>query len=437
MVAVTTMANAQNGINSPYSQFGIGLNNQPYNMPLFSSLGGASYTFSSNNTINPFNPASYASIGMESFIFDMGLYIEVTKLHNNDASQRDGDGNLGYLAFGLPLTKWWKTALGVMPLSDINYSSVYSSTGPFDIANKTTYEGYGGITQFFWGHAFNILGHGEQNKPQLRAGFNVNYLYGTLTRAITYSFPGNDTNYYMNSRKQKDTYIKNFTFDFGFQYDQPLGTNHRLSLGFTMKPHRLMDIRDNALVYTFITNAATEYMRDTVFPSTGNDSEYGSTLEQPLSLGFGISLQRNDIWRVAFDASLAPWSGMKYTENTNYNIFGNTPLRYDNTFHLALGMQLLGDKNATSYMRRVTYSAGMHYESGCLQLELADNSYHSLNEWGFGIGMSLPMRKGRSVLNLAISYFSLGTVDLLRRDIISFGISVGSCESWFVKRKFN
>ena len=47
------------------------------------------------------------------------------------------------------------------------------------------------------------------------------------------------------------------------------------------------------------------------------------------------------------------------------------------------------------------------------------------------------MRKGRSVLNLSLSYSSFGTPDLLQRNMITFGLSIGSCESWFVKRKFN
>ena len=61
----------------------------------------------------------------------------------------------------------------------------------------------------------------------------------------------------------------------------------------------------------------------------------------------------------------------------------------------------------------------------------------SINETGCGLGIRLPMRKGRSILTLSVGYSSLGTADLLRRDVVTFGISVGSCERWFVKRKYN
>ncbi len=54
---------AQNGINSPFSQYGIGYSNLPYNMPAASALGGVVYSRSAFNSINPFHPASYAAIG--------------------------------------------------------------------------------------------------------------------------------------------------------------------------------------------------------------------------------------------------------------------------------------------------------------------------------------------------------------------------------------
>ena len=47
------------------------------------------------------------------------------------------------------------------------------------------------------------------------------------------------------------------------------------------------------------------------------------------------------------------------------------------------------------------------------------------------------MRKGRSVLNLSLGYSSFGTSELLRRDCLTVGLSIGSCERWFVKRRYN
>ena len=41
------------------------------------------------------------------------------------------------------------------------------------------------------------------------------------------------------------------------------------------------------------------------------------------------------------------------------------------------------------------------------------------------------------LLTLALGYSSFGDASLLRRDTFTFGIAVGSCERWFVKRKYN
>lgn len=428
---------SQNGINSPYSQYGIGLNNMPYNIPSLAAIGGVVYSRSAANMLNPFNPASYGSIASESFVFDMGLNIETSTLSNNNKSQFDADGNIGYISVGFPLAKWWKTALGVMPLTDVNYESIQTTAIDPGGEVQTKYEGTGSVTQFFWGHGFNILGGTDAAKPQLRAGFNLNFLYGNLTRAVTYDFTANDTTYFMNSRRQKDTYVKNLTFDLGLQYDYPIGEKYKFGAGLNIKPPRKMTVRDNALVYTFVDYSASEQWRDSIFPVAGNDSEFDSPLEQPLTTGLGLYFQRNSHWLVALDATFSPWNGLKYTENNDFSIFGDSPLRYDKCKKLALGFQLLGDKNSTNYIRRITYSAGLHYESGRMSLELTEGNTYKLNEWGFGVGLSLPMRKGRSVLNISAAYSSFGTADLLRRDTFTIGISVGSCESWFVKRKFN
>ncbi len=431
-----SQALAQNGLNSPYSQYGIGFNNMPYNMPSASMIGGVTATRSAMNMINPFNPASYAAIGKETLVFDMGLSIDMTTLRGNGGSQFDADGNVGYLAIGFPLTKWWKTALGVMPMTDVHYQSVVTSAINPGGEVKTKYEGNGGVSQFFWGHAFNVLNGSDDKKPQLRAGFNIDFLYGSLTRAVTYDFTANDTTYMMDSRRQKDTYVKNVLFDLGLQYEQPVGEKYRLGAGITVKPHRTMKVKENALVYTFVTNVASEYMRDTIFPLDGGDSEFESDLEQPFTTNIGLSFQRNDKWLVALDATFAPWSGLKYTENSTFSIFGQSPIRYSTNQRWALGLQLLGDKNAASYLRRVTFSMGAHYELGRLQMDRPDGQYR-LDEWGIGAGVTLPMRKGRSVINISAAYSSFGTESLLRRDAFTIGISVGSCESWFVKRKFN
>lgn len=427
---LASMAVAQNGLNIPFSQYGLGYGNAPYNMPFAASMGGVVLTRSASNSVNPFNPASYAAIGTQSFVFDMGVSIETTRQTDPNTSLFDADGNIGYIAFAMPITKWWKTGFGLLPYTDVNYQSINTVSDPLLGDQETVYEGTGGVSRFFWGHAFNL-------GKRLSVGFNMNYLYGAIHRGITYEFGGYDSAYYMNSRREKNTRVSNLILDFGLQYAQPLGEHNTLNIGLTATTPRTMSVSDNAIVYTFVEHAGSLYGRDTIFPLSGESGDYTSTIEQPLEVGLGLSWDHNKKWLVALDANYSPWSGIKYTENTTHQIFGNTAVTYGDNYRLALGGQWLGDPAAAKYLNRIKFSAGFHYEQGKLRLQLSDGNEWSLDDMGFGLGASLPMRKGRSVLNLSVAFDSYGTPDLLRRNAVTFGVSVGSCESWFVKRKYN
>ncbi len=426
--SITTMA--QNGLNAPFSQYGVGSSNTPYSTPWASAMGGVVYTQRSNTFINPYNPASYAAIGQQTFLFDMGLGIESTLLKDNTTSLYDAEGTLAYIAGGFALSSWWKTAIGIMPYSQVNYRSVQPVYDPLWDTMHTTYEGFGGTHRIFWGHAFNVT-------KNLSLGFNMNLLTGSLTRAITYSFSGSDSIAFMDNRKQKETRLRNLTFDFGAQYRATLGENYSLNAGLTVEMPRVMDVTGNALVYTFVRNNNNEYMRDTIFPHSGEKGSCTDTLKQPLKIGIGLALERNNLWQVAADVTYAPHSGMKYCEERNVNLFGTSGLLYDDNLRFALGAQWMGNRESSRYISRMGYSAGFHYEQGKLRLQSMQGDVTCINEWGIGAGVMFPMRKGRSALRLTVNYSSIGTVDVLRKNALLIGISVGSSDTWFVKRKYN
>jgi hypothetical protein len=102
----------------------------------------------------------------------------------------------------------------------------------------------------------------------------------------------------------------------------------------------------------------------------------------------------------------------------------------------ALGFEKIGVMDASTYWGRISWSAGVHTEQGALRLML-DGKEQVINSWGVGLGATLPMRKGRSLLTLSVGYRSFGNKDLLQRNSVTIGISVSSCERWFVKRKYN
>ena len=420
-------AEAQNAFNLPYSQYGLGSSEQPFNMALASRMGGVAYTRSGSNSINPFNPASYGSIGMESFVFDMGFNVQLNRLTSGDRTIKTADGNIGYLAIGLPITKWWKFAAGLMPYTTVSYVTSIASPAA---GMKTNYEGRGGVNEIFAGMAFNVI---DGKKDQLQAGFNVNYLTGSVVKLMSYI--STDTSLYLiNSRHAQELKLGNVLLDFGMQYRHMLGEKYTLGLGVTYKPYMDMKVKEISLIYTY--HATSEALLDTVFPARGEDAELRSRLEQASTVGVGLSLERNGLWQVAADATFGGWQGLRHTPVEGRSIFGESTMRAGAYSSYALGFEKLVNMNESNYFGRIGWSIGAGMEQGLFYITTA-NGERRIDRWNVGAGASLPMRKGRSLLTLSVNYSSLGDSDLLQRRCVTFGIAVSSCERWFVKRKYN
>lgn len=430
----SAVAQVPDGFNMPFSQFGLGSSELPYNMPIMTRLGGVAYTRAGNNFVNPFNPASYASIEQESFVFDMGVNLQLSTLRGANQSTKDADGNIGYLLAAMPVAKWWKLALGLMPYSTVDYDVEALQTGADYGEMKTIYYGVGGVNEVLLGSAFNILKGGEKT-PSLQAGFNVNFLTGNIDRAISYSFHGADTTFFVPSRRFKETSLNNFTYDLGLQLRQPLGTKYTLGLGVVYKPRLDLKVKETALIYTYLSSS-DESLVDTIFPLRGDDAEFKSSFVQGQTVGVGLSLERNKRWQLAVDATFAEWQGMKYTEGKEPSVFGTSNITYGPYSRYAVGFEKMGNMDAATYWGRISWSLGAHLEQGALRLTL-DGTEHRLDQWGVGAGLTLPMRKGRSLLTLSAGYSSLGSTDVLQIDMLTFGIAVSSCERWFFKRKYN
>ena len=420
-VMLMTVARAQNGINSPFSQFGVGLEDAPYTSPFAIGMG-AILASGSNNQINMWNPASYAKVESRSFVFDIGLGVRMSRLSDNNSSQFDADGYLSHLAVAFPFCKWWKTSFSVQPYTDVDYSLTIASedTATYGKMN-TIYSGSGGVNRFTWGHAFNI---GER----VAIGFNLHLLYGRMQRYITYDFLANDTTYYIDCQRQKNTRVLNFSTDIGVRYERPISEKYKMAIGLTMRPGLPQKIKESVYKYTYLGSVT----REVIYPTGSESSEYKSILEESWSAGLGVNFERNDKWQIAVDYVWAQWNGMKYEDGLNYRVFSQNMSDYKSYQRIAVGFAWLGDAQSSFYRQRVGYSVGLHYELNKLVTTTA-----ICNEIGVGVGVRLPIRKGRSVINLAAGYSHFGEESMLVRDCYTIGVSLGSCESWFVKRKYN
>lgn len=413
---------AQNGFNLPYSQFGMGSPLLPYSSGLANGMGGTMYAIRGANYINPYNPASYSAVENQSFVLDIGMTMQRYTLSDNANTLRDADGNLDHLAFAFPVTGWWRMAMGLTPYSETQYESMRVDLFDGSYQVKTVYDGMGDIYRLFWGNGFVLNEH-------LSIGFNLNYLYGDLNRSIKYDVMGSDTNYFVDSRKRKNTHISSVTFDVGAQYVTDLDERNQLTVGLSLQLPRKLTTHDTSWVYTLVEGSENaNSVIDTIY--------YSSKARLPLGVGLGVALEHSHKWRFSTDLHYAPWNGMKYEEGLAQPVFPQSSVRYVGNFTAAVAVSWLGNASSSSYWKRIGVSLGAHYDRGQLGLALTTGD-ERIDEYGAGLSFMFPIRKGRSRIQLSTAYSSMGTNDLLRVECFTIGLTLSSCEQWFVKRKYN
>jgi hypothetical protein len=402
------------GIYSPYSKFGIG-RMYPVNNLFTMAMGGTTVGIRTPLYVNPYNPASYTALDSTSFIFDAALTASFLTLKTATASDQLKEAGLGYITMGFPVTKWWKASFGLLPYSSSNYQIGFDSLIE-DIGNvRFRYTGNGGLNRAYIGNAFLITG-------KLSAGFNLGYIFGTLNRERTVSFP--DSGNHFNSRLTNSYLIRNIYLDFGIQYHTTLKNGMFICSGLTAAPGQSLSSSYDFLATSFYHNDISnlDVTKDTSVFETGVNGK----IKMPSSIGLGLSLGKTNRWLLAADVQYTQWS--------SYKFFGSSD-SLKNTLRVTFGGQYKPSAvDIGSYWKRINYRAGIRFEESFLELK-----NKKLNEIGVSVGFSLPLKKSRSTLNFAFETGTFGTIDNLLIKENFFKISVGASlyEKWFIKRKYD
>lgn len=409
---VVTFAHAQIRIASPYSRFGLGditVNNNPWN----ASMGEIGYGLRTPYHVNFNNPASYTAFDSASFIFEGGFVSDFVTLKSNVQSESRNYTSLGYLLFGMPILKWWKTSFGLVPFSDVGYnvSSVELAQGIGHI--DRLYTGSGGINRFFWGNGFKIF-------KNLSIGFNASYLFGTLNREAVAIFP--DSIYFVNFKVDNNTTVSDLYFDYGVQYSRSLKHNLQLTVGAVFAANSRISARTNMLSQTFFLGAdGVEHPRDTI----NNVDGIHGTILIPFMTGVGFSFEKTDKWIAGADFRFQNWKKFK--------AFGLGDSLV-NSYQVGVGAEFLPDlNNYYSYLKRIRYRIGLYYTNSYLDLR-----NKNLDEYGGSVGFGLPLRGIKTVLNFGLQVGTRGTTssDLIQESYFKFVVGFSIYERWFVKRKY-
>jgi hypothetical protein len=383
---------------SSYSRYGFG-DILRYGDSRIYAMGGTGIALVDDGSINLLNPAGMSRISFTRF--SSGFEYDRFSSKDNSGSSFYSTGGFQGLAFAIPISRenGIVMSLEATPYSKVNYAI---SSSNFDTLSGSvqhqTFYGSGGLS---------YLGLGLSGSPlnTLHIGGRLNYMYGRTRQYQTSSFDDGD---YTSTTFDRTIYYSGFTFMFGAIYegiDQLLNlpSLHNLSLGLTLGTASSLD-----------ANA------ERIF-SEGDTTNQNGTANIPLSAGFGLSYLLQGRYRFLGDFVVENWGNLKP--------FALDPVTLRNSYRTSIGFEVIPEKGADTYWKRMFYRAGLAYNS----------TYYQIN--GVGIdellmtgGVGLPMGY-ESWLNIGLQVGLRGTTDNnLQKDIIvRFSVAVSASELWFLK----
>jgi hypothetical protein len=365
--------------------------------------------------------------------FDIALQIDSRTLIQQNPVDRFTSNNatIPYLQLGIPLFNpimhprkraakqgiSWAAALGLRPISKINYEiETLSRLSGID-SLSTVYQGNGGINQAFIGTGVRI--------KKIAFGINMGYLFGNKNYATRLEFL-NDTVNYLKSNSANNTYLGGFFINGGIQFRD------------TLKKHIILQVGAyGSLSQTY--NASQDIIRETyIYNSAGSqtslDSVYKQTVDGkvklPATFGIGFTIDNGHVL-TGLDFETTSWS--------NYRFFGQQDL-VKNSWSLKGGFQYYpATISSKKYRDFIKYRFGFYYGSDYINVD------KNMPEYGVTAGFGLPMKLRRnfyetqfSVLNIALEYGSRGNAsNNIKENIFRLGFGFTFSDLWFRRYKYD
>jgi len=419
LLACSTTAHAQRSTSaSPYSKFGIGQMRGDL-LPQTRAMGGISTGvrfLGGANTLNIANPASYT--GFHHTIFDAGLYGNVTQLEKGSAADNSADFAFSHITMGIPLGKAGGMAFGLIPFSDVGYSS--SSLKTLDTLNyRSTLSGEGGVNKAF-------IGYGVSPFKGVSIGANVSYIFGNLTDISKVEFPYS-LGAYNTTRKD----IRSFTgvsVDYGVQYFKSLGNKLSLTVGYAGSLNNTIKDKSTLVITRTEPNFSdTENIaKDTSFINEKNSRK----INLPLKHSVGFTLAKSNKWLVGADFKYEDWSDFQVRQGE---------ARLGKNYGGSIGGQFTPDPSSIRYLNIIDYRLGFRYNKTQMNHNGSD-----IKDMAITVGMGLPLptqpySRTFSKINISAEFGQMGTLsnNLVRERYINLNIGFTLNDKWFIRRPYD
>lgn len=411
--------------NSPYSRYGYGVLRDQSVGPS-KGMGGIGYGLRHKQGANPMNPASYSNVDSLTFLFDVGVNYNNSKLSEGSASQNDDNGGLDYITMLFPVSRRLGVSVGVLPYSTIGYSygSIKDVSG---VTHQESFSGSGGLSQIYGGIGY------ETPLKGLSVGANISYLFGKnkYNRSLTLGSSA------YNSTEEMQLKLRTVKFDFGLQYQIDLSPKEVLVVGAFYSPK---------------VNSKGDYesVKYNYYGQSNPSSWSGDTINNvdanlPATYGIGFSYARNRNLLIGADITYQKWEDVKYPSKMGDGL--DPSQRFNDRWKYAAGIEYSVDPYDRNYFKKIKIRGGFNYSNSYLNVVHNDGgsntSIKGYNEYGATFGLGLPIKDsemytGRtSYINITFEYkrISPEVKTMIKEEYfgVSFGVNIN--DLWFVKRK--
>lgn len=390
---------AQNGINSPYSRYGLGILSDQSN-GLLKSMGGIGTGFRMRNTINLKNPASYSSVDTLTFIADLGFSMQNGNYEEDGVRLNARNAQVDYMAMQFRVLPKVGMTVGFMPYANTGYNfsdtRVVRRDEDGEIKSTGIFSGEGGLRQF-------TGGLGWRPTEWLSVGADMSYLMGDITHKMSSVFSSADV---YSRTKTYQTEMKAFKFDFGAQTKFNLKDNV-LVLGATWAPAK--DLRAETTVADVHT--------------TGDTVSIEKAFSLPQQMAFGMTYSWDNCM-VGADVAYQTWSTARFFGES----YGADRLQ------ASLGFRLLPDESSKRIMERTSYQGGVNFSQPYFNV----GDRKGPLEMGVSAGFSMPITttyNSMSYIHVTGQFVRIQPQEkgMVCENYFRLSIGVTFMERWFMK----
>lgn len=427
---------AQNGVNTPYSRYGFGIQSERA-MGFNKGMSGVAQGFRNGREINVANPASYSAVDSLTAIFDFGISLQNNNYKMDGLQQNLRNSSFDYFAFQFRAFRHVGMTIGLMPITNIKYnfsSQSESLSGTENVTSSYTFTGDGGLREVFFGAGWQPINN-------FSIGTNLRYVWGDYTHNAGMTF--NDNNIFNRSHTYKGE-VSDFSLQAGMQYVLPVTSKDKVVVGGTYTfGNPFGQVSGNSATRTIQTlsnGVSEEATTDTI----------RKAFQLPHALAVGVTYYHSNTLRIGVDFELQKWSKCLFpnqqTGFSDHSPYVSTKGQLNDRMKIAAGIDWTPNAYSQRLFQRCTYKAGGYYTQTYAKADPTGTITEKPYEVGVSAGMTIPLstwltspRINMSVqwAHAQVPYLNASTnlKNTLTENYLRFCLGITFCENWFYKWK--